>query len=119
MFSIYIKLNDVHFDYLRQVYGAKLMRSKRVKISVMDKKLNFDERVLDLIKMALEGVFDNNLDIITIVQECGELFAHSYDDTVNLLDALSVYAQLISDSVPVQMTKAELVEGNFVPRKEK
>ena len=39
--------------------------------------------------------------------------------TVNLLDALSVYAQLISEETLVQMTKADLIEGNFVPKKEK
>ena len=69
--------------------------------------------------MTFEGVFDNNQDIINIVQECGELFTQSYDDSVNLLDALSVYAQLISEETSVQMTKADLVEGNFVPRKKK
>ena len=44
----------------------------------MDKKLNFDKKVLELITMAYEGVFDNNQDIITIVQECGELFTQNY-----------------------------------------
>lgn len=119
LFSLYNKLNDTHFDHLRKVYSEKSKYSNKFKVFEMDKKLNFDKKVLELIKMTFEGVFDNNQDIINIVQECGELFTQSYDDSVNLLDALSVYAQLISEETSVQMTKADLVEGNFVPRKEK
>lgn len=119
LFSLYNKLNDIHFDHLRKVYSVKSKYSDKFKVFEMDKKLNFDKKVLELITMAYEGVFDNNQDIITIVQECGELFTQNYDDSVNLLDALSVYAQLISEETLVQMTKADLVEGNFVPKKEK
>ncbi len=119
LFSLYNKLNDTHFDHLRKVYSEKSKYSNKFKVFEMDKKLNFDKKVLELIKMTFEGVFDNNQDIINIVQECGELFTQSYDDSVNLLDALSVYAQLISEETSVQMTKADLVEGNFVPRKKK
>ncbi len=119
LFSLYNKLNDTHFDHLRKVYSEKSKYSDKFKVFEMDKKLNFDKKVLELITMAYEGVFDNNQDIITIVQECEELFTQNYDDSVNLLDALSVYAQLISEGTLVQMTKADLVEGNFVPKKEK
>ena len=119
LFSLYNKLNDIHFDHLRKVYSVKSKYSDKFKVFEMDKKLNFDKKVLELITMAYEGVFDNNQDIITIVQECGELFTQNYDDSVNLLDALSVYAQLISEETLVQMTKADLIEGNFVPKKEK
>lgn len=119
LFSLYNKINDIHFDHLRKVYSVKSKYSDKFKVFEMDKKLNFDKKVLELIKMSLEGVFDNNQEIITIIQECGELFTQSYDDSVNLLDALSVYAQLISEETLVQMTKADLVEGNFVPKKEK
>lgn len=119
LFSLYNKINDIHFDHLRKVYSVKSKYSDKFKVFEMDKKLNFDKKVLELIKMSLEGVFDNNQEIITIIQECGELFTQSYDDSVNLLDALSVYAQIISEETLVQMTKADLVEGNFVPKKEK
>ena len=119
LFSLYNKLNDIHFDHLRKVYSVKSKYSDKFKVFEMDKKLNFDKKVLELITMAYEGVFDNNQDIITIVQECGELFTQNYDDSVNLLDALSVYAQIISEETLVQMTKADLIEGNFVPKKEK
>ena len=119
LFSLYNKLNDIHFDHLRKVYSVKSKYSDKFKVFEMDKKLNFDKKVLELITMAYEGVFDNNQDIITIVQECGELFTQNYDDSVNLLDALSVYAQLISEETLVQMTKADLIEGNFVLKKEK
>ena len=119
LFSLYNKLNDIHFDHLRKVYSVKSKYSDKFKVKKKKKKLNFDKKVLELITMAYEGVFDNNQDIITIVQECGELFTQNYDDSVNLLDALSVYAQLISEETLVQMTKADLIEGNFVPKKEK
>ena len=101
LFSLYNKLNDIHFDHLRKVYSVKSKYSDKFKVFEMDKKLNFDKKVLELITMAYEGVFDNNQDIITIVQECGELFTQNYDDSVNLLDALSVYAQLISEETYV------------------
>ena len=44
LFSLYNKLNDIHFDHLRKVYSVKSKYSDKFKVFEMDKKLNFDKK---------------------------------------------------------------------------